>query len=101
MSEPNALGLSARTGSVMVAFTIVFTALMAFTYGATKNQIEASATEEKMKLISEVLPPASYDNLLLDDYVELGPTPELGLAEGGRIYRARRAGHETAPACAG
>lgn len=96
MSEPNALGLSARTGSVMVAFTIVFTALMAFTYGATKNQIEASATEEKMKLISEVLPPASYDNLLLDDYVELGPTPELGLAEGGRIYRARRAGQPAA-----
>lgn len=96
MSEPTALGLSARTGSVMVAFTIVFTALMAFTYGATKNQIEASATEEKMKLISEVLPPASYDNLLLDDYVELGPTPELGLAEGGRIYRARRAGQPAA-----
>lgn len=96
MSEPNALGLSARTGSVMVAFTIVFTALMAFTYGATKNQIEASATEEKMKLISEVLPPASYDNLLLDDYVELGPTPELGLAEGGRVYRARRAGQPAA-----
>ena len=96
MSEPTALGLSARTGSVMVVFTIVFTALMAFTYGATKNQIEASATEEKMKLISEVLPPASYDNLLLDDYVELGPTPELGLAEGGRVYRARRAGQPAA-----
>ena len=96
MSETTALGLSARTGGVMVAFTIVFTALMAFTYGATKNQIEASATEEKMKLISEVLPPASYDNLLLDDYVELGPTPELGLAEGGRVYRARRAGQPAA-----
>ena len=91
MSEPTALGLSARTGGVMVAFTIVFTALMAFTYGATKNQIEASATEEKMKLISEVLPPASYDNLLLDDYVELGPTPELGLAEGGDLQPRDRA----------
>ena len=96
MSEPNALGLSARTGSVMVAFTIVFTALMAFTYGATKNQIEASATEEKMKLISEVLPPASYDNLLLDDYAALGPTRELGLDNGGRVYRARQAGQPAA-----
>ncbi len=65
---------------------------MAFTYGATKNQIEASATEEKMKLISEVLPPASYDNLLLDDYAVLGPTRELGLTDGGRVYRARQAG---------
>lgn len=96
MSESTALGLSARTGSVMVAFTIVFTALMAFTYGATKGQIEASANEEKMRLISEVLPPTSYDNVLLDDYVQLGPTPELGLAEGGRVYRARQAGQPAA-----
>ena len=96
MSEPTALGLSARTGGVMVAFTIVFTALMAFTYGATKDQIDASAAEEKMKLISEVLPPASYDNLLLDDYAALGPTRELGLDNGGRVYRARKAGQPAA-----
>ncbi len=96
MSEPTALGLSARTGAVMVAFTVVFTALMAFTYGATKTQIEASATEEKMKLISEVLPASAYDNPLLDDFVTLGPTPELGLDEGGRIYRARKAGQPAA-----
>lgn len=96
MSEPTALGLSARTGSVMVAFTIVFTALMAFTYEATKDQIDASAAEEKMKLISEVLPPASYDNTLLDDYGVLGPTRELGLADGGRVYRARKDGQPTA-----
>ena len=96
MSEPTALGLSARTGGVMVAFTIVFTALMAFTYGTTKDQIDASAAEEKMKLISEVLPPASYDNLLLDDYAALGPTRELGLDNGGRVYRARQAGQPAA-----
>ena len=96
MSEPTALGLSARTGGVMVAFTIVFTALMAFTYGATKDQIDASAAEEKMKLISEVLPPASYDNLLLDDYAALGPTRELGLDNGGRVHRARQAGQPAA-----
>ena len=96
MSEPNALGLSARTGSVMVAFTVVFTALMAFTYSATKPQIDASAAEEKMKLISEVLPPASYDNALLDDVVRLGPTPAIGLDNGGRVWRARKAGQPVA-----
>jgi len=96
MSEPTALGLSARTGGVMVAFTVVFTAVMAFTYDATREQIQASATEEKMKLISEVLPGATYDNALLDDYVKLGPTRELGLDEGGRVYRARKAGQPAA-----
>lgn len=96
MSETTALGLSARTGGVMVAFTVVFTAVMAFTYDATREQIQASATEEKMKLISEVLPGATYDNALLDDYVKLGPTRELGLDEGGRVYRARKAGQPAA-----
>ena len=92
MSETTALRLSARTGTIMVAFTVVFTALMAFTYGATKVQIDAAAADEKMKLISEVLPASSFDNVLLDDFVALGPTPALGLDEGGRIYRARKAG---------
>ncbi len=96
MSETTALGLSARTGGVMVAFTVVFTAVMAFTYDATREQIRASATEEKMKLISEVLPGTTYDNALLDDYVQLGPTRELGLDEGGRVYRARKAGQPAA-----
>ena len=96
MSETTAFGLSARTGGVMVAFTVVFTAVMAFTYDATREQIQASATEEKMKLISEVLPGAIYDNALLDDYVQLGPTRELGLDEGGRVYRARKAGQPAA-----
>ncbi|MBN9698666.1 MAG: electron transport complex subunit RsxG [Zoogloea sp.] len=96
MSEPTALGLSARTGGVMVAFTIVFTAMMAFTHDATREQIAASAAEEKMKLVSEVLPAGRYDNELLDDYIKLGPTRELGLDEGGRIYRARKAGQAAA-----
>ena len=75
---------------------MVFTAVMAFTYDATRAQIQASATEEKMKLISVVLPGATYDNALLDDYVQLGPTRELGLDEGGRVYRARKAGQPAA-----
>ena len=96
MSEPTALGLSARTGAVMVGFTVIFTALMAYTYEATKTQIAASASEEKMKLLTEVLPATAYDNALLDDYVQLGPTSELGLDDGGRIYRARKAGQPVA-----
>ena len=96
MSETTALGLSARTGAVMVGFTVIFTAVMAYTYEATKTQIAASASEEKMKLLTEVLPAAAYDNALLDDYVQLGPTGELGLDDGGRIYRARKAGQPVA-----
>lgn len=81
---------SLRTASIMVLFTVVFTAVMSGTYTMTRPAIEASAQQEKMRLINEVLPPGSYDNALLEDFVTLGPTRELGLDAGGRIYRARR-----------
>ena len=83
---------SARTAGIMVLFTIAFTAPMAGTYNATRPAIEASAQEGKMRLINDVLPPASYDNALLEDYVTLGPTVQLGLDQGGLVYRARRGG---------
>ncbi len=92
MSETTIIGLSTRTAVVMTFFTAAFTAVMAFTYQATQHEIEASANEEKMKLIGEVLPGDTYDNTLLDDFVQLGPTRELGLDRGGKVYRARKAG---------
>lgn len=81
---------SLRTAGILTIFTLAFTALMAVTYSATRPAIEASAIEEKMRLINEVLPATSYDNVLLDDFVVLGPTPELGITESGRVYRARQ-----------
>src|SRR5574338_646501 len=86
----------ARSATMMVLFALVFTALMAATYGLTRPAIEASAQAEKMKLVNEVLPSSAYDNALLDDSVRLGPTPELGLQEGGQIFRARRDGQPAA-----
>ncbi|HRP95452.1 MAG TPA: RnfABCDGE type electron transport complex subunit G [Rhodocyclaceae bacterium] len=93
MSERyTAMRTSLRTAGIMMVFTVVFTAMMSTTYRVTRPAIEASELAERMRLIDEVLPPESYDNALLDDYVELGPTPELGLDRGGRVYRARRDG---------
>jgi len=86
----SAMRTSLRTSAIMVLFTIAFTALMSSTYKFTRPSIEASEQQEKMRLINEVLPPERYDNALLDDYVTLGPTPQLGLDSGGRIYRARQ-----------
>ena len=85
-----------RSATMMVLFALVFTALMAATYGLTQPAIEASAEAEKMKLVNEVLPPKLYDNPLLEDAVRLGPTPELGLEGGGQVYRARRDGQPVA-----
>lgn len=78
-----------RTAGIMVVFALVFTAMMSTTYRITRPAIEASQFAERMRLINEILAPGTFNNALLEDYVELGPTPELGLDRGGRIYRAR------------
>lgn len=87
---------SLRTAGIMLVFTMAFTVVMSLTYGATRPAIEASKLQEKMRLINDVLPPGSFNNVLLDDYIELGPTSELGLDKGGRVYRARKDGEPAA-----
>ncbi len=88
--EFSATGMAARTAGILFVFVIIFTGLLSAAYLWTKPAIEASAIEEKMKLIDEVLPRSEYDNNLLSDTVNLPPTPELGLAETSTVYRARR-----------
>jgi Na+-translocating ferredoxin:NAD+ oxidoreductase subunit G len=90
------LRISFSSAVVLVLFTLVFTGLMAATYQATKPLLEASAQAEKLKLINEVLPPASYDNDLLSDSINLPPLRELGLDEGSKLYRARKNGQPVA-----
>ena len=95
-AEPSIIGVSARTATVLLLFTLVFTALMAATYFATKPAIDQSARAEKMKLIGEVLPAASYDNDLLADGVTLPAVSELGLDDESTVYRARKNGQPVA-----
>jgi electron transport complex protein RnfG len=94
-AQRSALRASARTGAILFVFAFVFTALMATTYYATRKPIAASAEQEKLKLINEVLPPQDYDNRLLADQVEIVPAAELGLAA-SRVFRARKNGAPSA-----
>ena len=84
--------MAARTALILFLFVTVFTALLSGAYLWTRPFIEASATEEKMKLIDEILPRDRYDNKLLDDFATLDAAPELGLDEPARILRARKDG---------
>lgn len=85
-----ATGMAVRTAAILFVFIIVFTGLLSGAYLWTKPSIEASAAEEKMKLVDEVLPRSEYDNALLDDTLTLPATPELGLTDPSTLYRARR-----------
>lgn len=94
--EYTAQRMAVRTAAILFVFVIVFTGLLSGAYQWTKPAIDASAAEEKMKLVDEVLPRADYDNALLGDSLALPPTPELGLAEASRLFRARRGGQPVA-----
>ena len=94
--EFTAPGMAVRKAGILFIFVIIFTGLLSGAYLWTKPAIEASAAEEKMKLVDEVLPRDQYDNALLDDTVALPPTPELGLADPTTVYRARKDGKPVA-----
>ncbi|PJA57969.1 MAG: electron transport complex subunit RsxG [Rhodocyclales bacterium CG_4_9_14_3_um_filter_68_10] len=91
-----AFAATARNALILFGFALAFTALMAITWGATRDTIRASAEAEKMKLIDEVLPPRAYDNALLSDWTGIGPEPALGLDAPSRVLRARRGGEPVA-----
>ena len=88
----SAPGMAVRTAAILFVFVIIFTALLSGAYLWTKPAIEASAAEEKMKLVDEVLPRSEYDNALLEDSLRLPATLELGLADPTLLYRARKNG---------
>ena len=94
--EASAARISLRTALILLIFVVVFTAMMAATYQATKPMLDASAQAAKLALIGEVLPAAEYDNDLLADTVTLPPVKALGLADDTILYRARKDGRPVA-----
>ncbi|MBK6358109.1 MAG: electron transport complex subunit RsxG [Betaproteobacteria bacterium] len=94
--EFSATGMAARTAAILFVFVIIFTGLLSGAYLWTKPAIEASAVEEKMKLVDEVLQRSEYDNDLLSDTIALPATPELALTDPTLLYRARKNGQPVA-----
>jgi Na+-translocating ferredoxin:NAD+ oxidoreductase subunit G len=90
--ESSVLRISMRTAAILLAFTLVFTALMAGTYQATAPLLAASALTEKLRLIGEVLPPGLYNNDLMADAINLAPQKGLALDDETRLWRARKDG---------
>lgn len=88
--EPTAATMAARTAAILFLFVIIFTGVLSGAYLWTKPALEASAAEEKMKLIDEVLPRSAYDNVLLKDSITLPASPLLGTDEATTAYRARK-----------
>lgn len=84
------------TMAIMVMFTVIGTAFLAYTFDTTKAPIAKSEAEAKMKLFEQVLPGNEYDNDLLADAMVIPRGGELGNREDTQAYIARLAGKPTA-----
>lgn len=85
-----------RTAGILIVFTLLGTALLAYTFKITRGIIAASEEREKLALITQALPPALFDNDVIADAVQLPPTEELGTTEPSRVYRATLKGEPAA-----
>jgi electron transport complex protein RnfG len=84
------------TMAIMVVFSLIGTAWLAYTYSVTKAPIEASEAAAKMKLFEQVLPVSEHDNNLLNDFVDIAADGELNNRTATKAYIARVGGEATA-----
>ena len=96
IKPPTAAKMAVRTAVILFLFVVTFTGLLSGAYLWTLPTIEAAASEEKMKLINEVLPAEHYDNDLLKDAFQIAATPALGQDGASTAYVARKGGRTSA-----
>jgi electron transport complex protein RnfG len=87
-----------HTAMNVLFFTLIGTLVLAFTYLQTKDSIAKSEQEEKLKLISQLVPRSSFDNDIVSDTVALSPDLLLGTTSPVFAYRARKDGNPVAVA---
>ncbi len=89
---PLPLQTTLRTALSLLVFAVIGTALLAFTYSATKDNIARNEEQAKLRLIGQILPASAYDNNILQDTLTLPPTAELGTFDPSTVYLARNGG---------
>lgn len=84
-----------RTALNLLFFTIIGTAILAFTYSVTHELIAQSEDAAKLKLINQVVPSTLYDNDLIKDTINLPANPLLGTTQETIAYRGQLHGQPT------
>ena len=80
---------SLHTALNLLAFALVGTAILAFTYAQTHDRIAQSEEAEKLKLISQIVPDNLFDNDIIKDTIAIKADPLLGNEGTTTAYRAR------------
>lgn len=81
-----------RTGLILLVFTLIGTAALAWTFGLTHPAIEASEKREKLLLLSQVMPARLYDNDLIGNQRLLPANDLLGTSQPSAVWIARKGG---------
>lgn len=87
-----ALKNAVRTATILFVFTVVGTALLAFTHGRTEPTIVRGQLAEKRALLAQVLPAALYDNDLAASQQSVPADDLLGTRQPSSLWQARRNG---------
>jgi electron transport complex protein RnfG len=87
---------SLRTALTLLAFAVIGTGLLAYTFDLTRAPIEKSEEEARLALMMQVVPQTAFDNDLLRDIVTLAADPLLGTQGETVAYRARLKGEPAA-----
>ncbi len=80
---------SLKTALNLLLFAIVGTAVLAFTFNATRERIVKSEELEKLNLIRQIVPASAFDNDIVKDALAIPPSPLLGTDDQTTAYRAR------------
>lgn len=80
---------SVYTALNLLFFAVIGTALLALIYDLTYDPIARSEENEKLRLITQIVPAAAYDNDILKDTTQLAADELLGNEESTIAYRGR------------
>ena len=80
------------TATILLLFALVGTALVAFTYENTHERIAANERATLQRKLNRLIPPQAYDNILLEDTLQVRDAAVFGTEQAVTVYRARRDG---------
>jgi Na+-translocating ferredoxin:NAD+ oxidoreductase subunit G len=83
---------ASKTALTLIAFAVVFTALLAFVFQFTKTPIEQAEAKARLALFRQIVPDNMHDNDILKDSISIAPNALLGSTQPSIANRARIAG---------
>lgn len=80
---------ASKTALTLIAFALVFTALLAYVFQITKVPIEKSEAAARLALFRQIVPASMHDNDILKDTLSIAPSDLLGNTQSSIANRAR------------